>query len=60
MTEKPKSGGDLFIVDNSDKDWKVRERRKKIEGYIKNLYFKRVQAPVGVKAALKCWLELCT
>ena len=23
MTERPKSGGELFIVDNSDADWKV-------------------------------------
>ena len=32
--------------------------RKKIEGHIKNTYLKRVDAPVGVKPALKCWMEL--
>jgi hypothetical protein len=34
------------------------EIRKKIEGHIKNTYLKRVQAPVGVKATLKAWMEL--
>lgn len=32
--------------------------RTKIEKHIKNTYFKRVQAPVGVRATLKCWMEL--
>jgi hypothetical protein len=32
--------------------------RKKIEAHIKNSYLKRVDAPVGVKPALKCWMEL--
>ncbi len=32
--------------------------RKKIENHIKNTYFKRVQAPVGVKPILKAWMEL--
>jgi hypothetical protein len=38
MNESLKSGGELFIVDNT--------------------YLKQVQAPVGVKPVLKCWMEL--
>ena len=34
------------------------EIRKKIEKHIKNTYLKRIDAPVGVKASLKCWMEL--
>ena len=34
------------------------ELRGKIERHIKNTYLKRVDAPVGVKPALKCWMEL--
>ena len=26
--------------------------------HIKNTYLKRVDAPVGVKPSLKCWMEL--
>ena len=29
-----------------------------VEKHIKNTYLKRVDAPVGVKPALKCWMEL--
>jgi superfamily II DNA/RNA helicase len=32
--------------------------RAKVERHIKNSYLKRVNAPVGVKPALKCWMEL--
>jgi len=32
--------------------------RTKVEKHIKNTYLKRIDAPVGVKPALKCWLEL--
>ena len=32
--------------------------RKKIEKHIKNTYLKRIDAPLGVKPALKCWMEL--
>jgi hypothetical protein len=32
--------------------------RGKIEKHIKNSYLKRVDAPVGVKPALRCWMEL--
>ncbi|MBK1642783.1 hypothetical protein CKO12_13065 [Chromatium okenii] len=34
------------------------EIRAKIEKHIKNSYLKRVDAPVGVKPSLKCWMEL--
>ena len=34
------------------------EIRAKVEKHIKNTYLKRVDAPVGVKPALKCWMEL--
>jgi hypothetical protein len=36
----------------------LREIRLKIERHIKNTYLKQVQAPVGVKPTLKCWMEL--
>ncbi len=32
--------------------------RDKIEKHIKNTYLKRVDAPVGIKPSLKCWMEL--
>ncbi|MCA1623868.1 MAG: hypothetical protein LC778_08710, partial [Acidobacteria bacterium] len=32
--------------------------RTRIEKHIKNTYFKKVQAPVGVKAMLKVWMEI--
>jgi superfamily II DNA or RNA helicase len=34
------------------------EIRAKIEKHIKNSYLKKVQAPVGVKPALKAWMEV--
>jgi len=34
------------------------EIRTVVEKQIKNSYFKKVQAPVGVKATLKAWMEL--
>jgi len=34
------------------------ELRSKVEKHIKNSYLKRVDAPVGVKPALRCWMEL--
>ncbi|MRD47439.1 helicase [Caenimonas koreensis DSM 17982] len=34
------------------------EMRSKIEKHIKNTYLKRVDAPLGVKPVLKCWMEL--
>jgi superfamily II DNA or RNA helicase len=36
----------------------LRDVRLKIEKHIKNTYLKQVQAPVGVKPILKCWMEL--
>ena len=32
--------------------------RKRIDKHIKNNYLKRVDAPVGVKPRLRCWMEL--
>jgi superfamily II DNA/RNA helicase len=34
------------------------EARKKVEKHIKNTYLKSVQAPAGVKARLKAWMEI--
>jgi hypothetical protein len=34
------------------------EIRAKIEKHIKNGYLKKVQAPLGVKPALKAWMEV--
>jgi hypothetical protein len=34
------------------------EIRANVEKHIKNSYLKRIDAPVGVKPALKCWMEL--
>jgi Helicase conserved C-terminal domain/PLD-like domain len=34
------------------------EIRAKVEKHIKNSYLKRIDAPVGVKPTLKCWMEL--
>ena len=34
------------------------DTRKRIEKHIKNSYLKRVDAPVGVKPRLCCWMEL--
>ncbi len=36
----------------------LRAVRLKIEQHIKNTCFKQVQAPVGIKPVLKCWMEL--
>ena len=32
--------------------------RAKVEKHIKNTYLKRVDAPIGVKPSLRCWMEL--
>ena len=34
------------------------EARKKVERHIKNSYLKRVDAPIGIRPLLKCWMEL--
>ncbi len=39
-------------------DTTLSEIRSEIEKHIKNTYFKKVQAPVGVKARLKAWMEI--
>lgn len=36
----------------------LKELRAKILKHIKDTYLKRVDAPVGVKPALRCWMEL--
>jgi hypothetical protein len=36
----------------------LREIRLKVEKHIKNSYLRQVQAPVGVKPVLKCWMEV--
>jgi superfamily II DNA or RNA helicase len=36
----------------------LRTVRLKIEQHIKNTYLKQMQAPVGVRPTLKCWMEL--
>jgi len=86
-----KTGSELFIVDNSDVNWKVlrylhdwcqiyksidiatgyfeigsllalKDEWQKVDQIriliIKNTYLKSLQAPVGVKPALKAWMEL--
>jgi len=37
---------------------KLDEIRAKVEKHIKNSYLKRVDAPVGIKPVLRCWMEL--
>ena len=32
--------------------------RAKIEKHIKNTYLKRLNAPIGIKAKLSCWMEI--
>jgi hypothetical protein len=32
--------------------------RARVEKHVKNTYLKRVDAPMGVKPSLKCWMEL--
>jgi superfamily II DNA/RNA helicase len=39
-------------------DATLSEIRIKVEKHIKNSYFKKAQAPIGVKAILKAWMEL--
>ncbi len=34
------------------------ETRTKVQRHIKNTYLRRVDAPVGIKPSLKCWMEL--
>ena len=39
-------------------DTTLSDIRAQIEKHIKNTYLKRVDAPVGVRPSLKCWMEL--
>lgn len=57
MTTESKARG-LFVFDNSVSGWTGRRYRTKVEKHIKNTYLKRVDAPVGVIPALRCWMEL--
>jgi hypothetical protein len=34
------------------------ELRTKVQRHITNTYLKRVDAPLGVKPSLRCWMEL--
>jgi hypothetical protein len=34
------------------------EIRTKVQNHVKDTYLKRVDAPLGVRASLKCWMEL--
>jgi hypothetical protein len=34
------------------------EVRKKVESDIKSKYLRKIDAPVGVRAQLRCWMEL--
>ena len=40
-----------------DELW-LKETRGQIEKHITNTYLKRVDAPIGVRPVLKCWMEL--
>ena len=42
----------------STKEETLLDIRKRIDKHIKNSYLKRVDAPVGVKPRLSCWMEL--
>ena len=35
-----------------------RLRGAKVQRHITNTYLKRIDAPVGIKPSLKCWMEL--
>lgn len=59
--------GDIFGAIRSSPDTPRRpktdektlvELRAAVEKHIKNSYLKRVDAPVGVKPTLKCWMDL--
>ena len=36
----------------------LRDLRLRVEKHIRNTYIKQVQAPVGIKPVLKCWMEI--
>ena len=36
----------------------LKEIRKKMDSHVKNTHLKFIQAPVGVKATIKAWMEL--
>ncbi|MCX5842587.1 MAG: C-terminal helicase domain-containing protein, partial [Deltaproteobacteria bacterium] len=53
IRSKPETPRQRAISDKT-----LSEIRTSIEKHIKNTYLKKVQAPIGVKAILKAWMEL--
>ena len=53
IRSKPKTPRKCITEDKT-----LLEIRAKVERHVKNTYLKRVDAPVGVKPSLKCWMEL--
>ncbi|MBT7350810.1 helicase, partial [candidate division WWE3 bacterium] len=53
IRSKPNTPRKCMVEENS-----LIDIRKKVEKHIKNSYLKRVDAPLGVKPILKCWMEL--
>jgi hypothetical protein len=53
IKSNPKTPRKRFMDDNA-----LIDIREKILMHIKNTYLKRVDAPIGVKPSLKCWMEL--
>jgi superfamily II DNA or RNA helicase/HKD family nuclease len=63
LDEPTKIIGFIRCMPDSERKHEVPEKtlseiRVRIEKHIKNTYLKQVQAPVGVKATLKAWMEL--
>jgi hypothetical protein len=52
-----RSQRDTPRASTGDELW-LKEARGHIEKHITNTYLKRVDAPIGVKPILKCWMEL--
>jgi hypothetical protein len=36
----------------------LKEIRKRMDGHVRNTHLKFIQAPMGVKATIKAWMEL--
>ena len=53
IRSKPKIPRKCIVEENT-----LIETRSKVRRHIKNTYLRRVDAPVGVKPSLKCWMEL--
>lgn len=59
------NSSDLFIVDNSNGDRKVRSYLREwcdlsiaIEKKVLNKHLRPLQAPIGITPILKCWMEV--